>query len=354
MKKIGLLITFLSLCIYAKEASYCLTSSEGLKNVCARVPSKDSNCYNSELAFDLNSCLGENSLLLNTKYKIFENCSGFYCPGEMEIVSKLPLFPVEILKKYDTKKIAKSLVARHHKQKEIQNIRLDQSYSLYSDTKIVMEVPLGILRKITRNGFLNTHQTNTSSAFNDRQWRKRREQLFFRLKLPSGKKILDKVDELLPKYAYVIPSSDAQSEFGKSPMRGYSDTLIVFKDEVKKRSTLTNGDSLFGMGSASLLDVSDSGYIMQPLTFYSTKVSTKHYDNAFIEMKESYIEAQIWGELKMDDVDYVILGCYDKLSKKQIRKALRSIPDNISVYNCAKDWSVSHNQYKKGEALRRL
>lgn len=340
----------------------CLTVKEGLDKICSRDYQSDSFCSASTSAYNVDSCLRKAfhplEKITSIPYKILSPCTGFFCPSEEEALEEFAPIPVDIFKENSTTDIAKSFIIRHFNARE-RNVNFQDSHlskaSLYLDTKIVMEVPLNILHKIRKDGFLNTHQTNTSSAWKDLKWRKLREQLFFRIKLPSknlSKRLKKKIDELLPKYAYVIPSLNAEEYLGKSPMSGYADTLVIFKNSIKKRSTITNGDSLFGIGSAGLLAFDNSKYILPPLTFYATNFTSGNYPNEFLERTESYIEAQIWGKLTMTDVDYIILGCYKDLSDESLRYALKSIPEEIPVYSCASDWSKSSNQYKKGARLR--
>jgi len=267
-----------------------------------------------------------------------------------------------LLHENDTRSIARSLIYRQFLIRE-RDRALDMNqdslkYSLFEDTKIVMTVPSSVLKAIKKSGFKNYHQTHTSSAFPDEKWRRQTESFFFRLRFPdSTEKDLAISNELLPKYAYVIPKSGIP-ELGPSIMVDYSDTIIVFKDRVKMQSTLTSSDSLFGSGQASLQNTQDLPIFLPPLTFYSLDHRTfDDRGNVFNDRLKNnfgggYMEAQIWGELTFDDVEYVIVGCYKTPTDQQLKKMLSAIPDGISVYGCAPGWSRSQNQYKKGPPLR--
>ncbi len=341
---------------------HCMTTQEGFSRGCARLTHLDSQCELSEVqtfAFDVNYCLNDSEDLISAIVsEPFPKASNDL--GEFEKFKNWQEFPEDILLGNDTRKIAVSLISRMYNQREkMRNFQMDQSnlkYALFDDTKVLMTVPTSLLSKISKNGFLNTHQTKTSSAWLDPEWRTRRESMFFRLRFPvTTKKIKAISDELSPKYAYVIPKTGVKY-LGPSIMANYSDAIVVFKDQVKMRSTVTQDDSLFGPGSFGLSDTEDLGFMLPPVTFYSLNHKTNSgFGDTWFQNKSpdlGYIEAQIWGKLTFDDVDYIILGCYQKLSSVEIDKAIKQIPKEIPVFGCSANWSNHRNQYTPGVSLR--
>ena len=95
---------------------------------------------------------------------------------------------------------------------------------------------------------------------------------------------------------------------------GYGDVFAKLKDEVKKRSTWTSGDSL--------------GQADTPESIHTFFLKTS---NVISVPDHSYFEAQIWGELCLEDVDYMLVGCHDPIDPERL-EALRKT--KIPIYSC--------------------
>ncbi len=105
---------------------------------------------------------------------------------------------------------------------------------------------------------------------------------------------------LRPKYAFFMPDKNIGSQKAKMDPK-YGDVFVVFKDDVKKRSTLTMGD---GLNNYSDNRKPRDPFRVRPhlkkpfghvksLTFFRDKLENLSID---------YYEVQIYGPLKMNDV----------------------------------------------------
>jgi hypothetical protein len=360
-------LSVLLLSFLAHAEIKCTDPAEGILAGCPRMISEDGKCKQVNphfVAFDDGYCLGKQPGLIDEIVSLpwvkADRSIGF-----LNLYEGWQELPTELMLGNDTRSIARSLIFRQfnirEKQRALEMNQDSLEYSLFEDTKIVMTVPSTALNSIRKHGFLNYHQTHSTTAFADEKWRRETESLFFRLRFPiATPEELEISNELLPKYAYVIPRAGV-SNLGPSVMLDYSDTIIVFKDSVKLQSTLTDSDSLFGSGQTSLQNTADLPMFLPPLTFYSLDHRTFREDGSVMRSDplnnrhtygKNYIEAQIWGRLTFADVDYVIVGCYKSPKERELKKILSAIPRGISVYRCAQDWSRSRNQYEKGDPLR--
>lgn len=313
----------------------CHDKDLGFSKGCVRYVSMDSNC-SSGYAF-YKECRSDLAQMIPVEMlgKIeFDIETNF---GEDNIYKSLPELPDQVINQYSSKEIALSLVQRKFLLDEVKNINNDDFNSprinLFENLQIIMEIPSKYLSAIKKNGFKNLHQTGNSSAFKDTEMRIKRESLFFKVKF-SDKKHKDKIQEILPKYAYAIPFKD-DNDLGPSYMAGYSDLVVVFKNKVKLFSTLTNDDSLFGSGGLGLLDVKGKGGFLPPLTFTALNTDCRAFRNQCLENTSNdkgYLEAQIWGPLTWKDVDFIVTGCYPSVISE--KKILDIVSNTVPVYRC--------------------
>lgn len=313
----------------------CLSKDQGVVKGCARSPDKDSSCgieyaFYKECRTDLAPIIPFEALGIKLTEIDTTN-------GEDGIYRSLPEIADQTYNKYSSKEIALSLVQRKFIFEEVKNISNSDfnipRVKLFEDLQIVMEFPSKYLSKIMKDGFKNLHQTGDSSAFKDAEWRIKRESLFFKVKF-TKEKHRNKIHEILPKYAYAIPTSD-KSDLGPSYMAGYADLIAVFKNRVKLFSTLTNDDSLFGTGSWGLLDINSNAGFLPPLTFTALNADCKAFRNECLKntsYDKGYLEAQIWGPLLWSDVDYIIVGCSS--NNDSVESIVKTISGTVPVYQC--------------------
>jgi len=223
-------------------------------------------------------------------------------------VMSLPLgavIPNEVYKKYDSRSIGASIVARLHQLKEVPtDAPLGQpiAYDFYRHSEIHLYFPQSAIRDVLSSGFLNQHQTyNTSAGVFDPQRRGSIEELMTRLKLvknyKSGKK--EAANAVRPKYAIfdlnlpqVIGTPTVNStEFKIRTMDAgfYGDVIAVLKTEVKDRTTWTPTDSFSAPEKVQTLFVRPTEMIAEGVLF-KRSIYTDYY------------EAQIWGALDLNDI----------------------------------------------------
>jgi hypothetical protein len=165
---------------------------------------------------------------------------------------------------------------------------------------------------IVRNGFLNQHETGTSNGANSPDSRAAAENRFLRVNLePSRGRYGNNVNKVRPKYSY-LSLDKYRPDMGLTTIyTHYGDIFFVMKQSVKNRATLTGGDSL-GLDEVKTY-------------YYRSKNVLKMWGG-------SYWEAQIWGEMRIDEVvDYILVNCVAPTSNEQV-KYLKTL--GKQVYNC--------------------
>lgn len=148
------------------------------------------------------------------------------------------------------------------------------------DTKIHLYFPSKNIPLVYKNGFLNLHQISGKG-------RSTIEDELIGLNLGPS----DVSGRLRPKYAFLLTT--------KRPVLGsqnlgtawqYGRITAVLKDQVKRRATWTNADSMVGR-----LYGHETYTFMNPISTPPPLLG------------ETYYEAQIWGELGASDIDYFMV-----------------------------------------------
>ncbi|MDE2144115.1 MAG: hypothetical protein KGJ84_17035, partial [Elusimicrobia bacterium] len=164
------------------------------------------------------------------------------------------------------------------------------------DFDLIMMVPHEVLDSIVRYGFLNQHQTLTTGGFDRLSARFAAEQELAMLRLPYD----SKGRELLPKYAVLNIRRPGYGAFSL-PAR-YGDVAVVFKTEVRSRTTWTYADSLDYSRTTGRFAAGGAANPVLPHTLeYPGKAADRNVCG-------NYCEAQIWGKLSWADVDYVMIS----------------------------------------------
>lgn len=161
--------------------------------------------------------------------------------------------------------------------------------------RLVMTVPAKVFASIARFGFLNQHQTRTTGGFDRLEERFEAEQGLAMARLPYDLK----GRELLPKYAFLDAPDRGLGRF-LLPKR-YGEVAVVFKTEVAERATWTYADTLDFSRRAGRFDRGGAANPVLPHTFAYRRRAGERLRCV------NYCEAQIWGELRLDDVDYVMV-----------------------------------------------
>lgn len=167
---------------------------------------------------------------------------------------------------------------------------------------VIMAVHSKNLSSIVSTGFKNMFETG-KGAFYTGQGQKS----YYKNRMAAENDLVckdlgTKNPTLRPKYAFFMPDKNVGSQKAKMDPK-YGDVFVVFKEDIKKRSTITMGDSLNNYSDNS--DPRDPfrvrphlkkpfGYV-KSLTFYGAKLEKLSIDS-------DYYEVQIYGPLKINDV----------------------------------------------------
>lgn len=194
----------------------------------------------------------------------------------------------------DTRELAVKLVERLHRACESASDR-SAARAVGDDAEVLMMVPQEAFDSIARHGFQNQHVTNMTRGDNRTSPRFLAEQELAMLRLPYS----HKGRELLPKYALLNPLKGGFGAY-RLPER-YGAAAVVFKKEVLPRVTWTYADSLDFSRKAGLSPVDGRTNPVFPRTARYRRPSDEK--NVCV----NYCEAQVWGELDLSDVAYVML-----------------------------------------------
>lgn len=216
----------------------------------------------------------------------------------------------ELLEKYGVNEIAEELVERlrqnsrnHRPQEErVPEILSNSDLQIWLEEKNIASV-------VKTQKVLNVHQANTIRSEKYLKGRFARENMMLGAMLYTGPERLDaasKIAALFPKYAILDIPSDI--DIGRQNIGGtnYGDFAFVLKDAVKRRTTWAEDDSYDGF------------------------VRVKPLEDTFLRRKgeRPYLEAQIWGEVGLKDIDYVLVP---EDVKPETLEALKTL--NIPVWS---------------------
>jgi hypothetical protein len=232
--------------------------------------------------------------------------------GQQQVLSKdlilLPEhaeIPTAILHNMDSRSLGKALVQRLHIREELrQKWKETVAFNAAEGASVVMQVHADQLQAIIKNGFLNYHQTGHTSGNPKQEFRSEVEDEIARLGLgggtwptddgetiPQNEKDQSSFNLLRPKYAHLLLHN--QPWFTRRGFNSqYGNIFIVFKDDVKLRTTWTLGDTL-----EHLTPNEKDGFTR---TLLSNTLARPD-----VNKLGRYLEAQIWGELNLSDVQAV-------------------------------------------------
>jgi hypothetical protein len=227
--------------------------------------------------------------------------SGLSQQIEMNKLKEDSPIPANLYLKYPVNMLAKSMVDRIYQLKEK---RISGIYDYQNKSKIFLAFSSGHLKSILSTGsILNAHQTRHGATFNDDlKIRADLEDELIGLKLGTPGHY-DLSNRLRPKYAYLV--MEDFPEYPKTHFNpNYGNIIVKIKDRVKERTTFTIGDSM-EEGRRTLHTFKYNGRI---------EISAP-------KEKIAYWEAQIWGDLNLDDIEYVLVNCqgFPKISKNNVR-----------------------------------
>ena len=205
-----------------------------------------------------------------------------------------------------------------------------------------MRVKAENLESILNNGFKNQFETNTSGGTLNTSYRKEATEKLFNI----PKKDVDKFKPSdFEKYGYLW--DHRENEPIDNALNQYGDVIIVFKKDIKTKTTYFHGDSLGIKGSLNQslnraakigepnpsylrnlwrFDADDGSRMKQKVWDDPSRKLSKDYTsiNQFIKNKaKDYTEAQIRGKLTVDSIDYLEIP-KDKLTNSLVKKLKES------------------------------
>lgn len=239
-----------------------------------------------------------------------------------ELRHRLVVGPEEI-RALDTRTLAELLVGRVLRECDLAGGPSSGEKVLGDDARLIMMVPARLFGAIARDGFLNQHQTRTTGGQHRESDRFEAEQELAMLRLPFGAK----GRELLPKYAVLDVKRTGLGTY-RLPTQ-YGSVAVVFKKEVAARATWTYADSLDYSRKTGRFDAGGADNPVLARTFlYARKKDDRNRCG-------NYCEAQIWGKLTLDDVDYVMIKSSEPVPPAVAERGIPvydyAVPDSTSA-----------------------
>lgn len=218
--------------------------------------------------------------------------------------------PAEI-RSSDTRTLGELLVQRLHSECDLAGSPASGEKPVGDGADLIMMVQARTMASIVKYGFLNQHATLTTQGVYRIPDRFEAEQELAMARLPYSRK----GKELLPKYALFVPN---RADVGSFPLpTRYGGVAVVFKKAVMKRATWTYADSSdfrflagrFNRGGAA-------NPVLTRTALYRRKPEDKNTCG-------NYCEAQIWGALSIEDVDYLMLADSEPASPELLESGIR-------------------------------
>ncbi|MCX6118907.1 MAG: hypothetical protein NT027_15325 [Proteobacteria bacterium] len=271
---------------------------------------------------------------------------------EVVAVPKLGAFPDSLFGLYDTRTIAESIVYRLHLlYDDILPGRPVIDVQWMSESFLAMRIRSQVIlnknfyrkldQKVMESGresriqidnfftFLNQHQTNTSSGILDIERRLKTESFLGDIKIPVN----ETAKKLFPKYSWLSLNSRISIGPKNNDASQYGNVIVIFRDEVKFRATLTVGDSLDHLNSYP--DPSQRRNIQS--TFFTTNASFRDQD-------DGYLESQIWGELDLRDVKRFLVGADLSTADIDLLKKLGLPIRRYELAFASERWTINESE----------
>ena len=302
------------------EATHCEALHTAIYKGLVRSFSQNETCPDNQLRFWSLSGIPQNSKPL--------------IQDLLDLPSGEPI-PAEIIKKYDSRLIARTLVQKKYRERLNDLEFFDQTnnsdFDFYSRTQIQLTFNSKIFHLIAKNGILNQFQTGSSSVNYSPNKRREVENHMLGHSFENethDKELDDIVFKVRPKYAHLV-TYDKKYFDTNQYSSNYGNVIAVLKNDVKSRALLTNGDSLnvynnFGPQTLS------------PLSFHYL---TPQKPFPILDIKSVfYYEAQVYGELTLEDVEYLMVNCYWDYPipdlKEKFLPLVKKLSPKLKVYSC--------------------
>lgn len=232
---------------------------------------------------------------------------------EIITLKKNARLPHSVFQNNSVNEVAESLVLRKHRlQEKNQGGKIDYS----GRSQIYLSFNSAHTESIIKDGeLLNAHQTSQGATFHDDLLlRAQLEDAMLGVRLDYS----SEAKRLRPKYAYLQPiglTGYPLTTFNPN----YGNIFAKVNDRLKVRSTFTIGDSM------------DEGKETLHTFYFKDPIKLKHETS-----KIAYWETQIWGDLKLVDIDFFLVNCpgFPKAAQSDVEKLFES---GIKTYFCSLD-----------------
>ncbi len=267
-------------------------------------------------------------------------CEQIFYSSSSEIFQKVESFrdyqklTSQLYEDFEINDIAKALISRIHKQENEFKLKIPEvKVDLKNNSDIILFFSSVHIKSILDKGFLNQHQTQSSSAYFTPGLRRRVENTLVGVDLGTH----PGAAQLRPKFAFLnirepielTPKTDLIE-------RQYGAIGAVMKNQIKERSTWSTSDT-------NMIVMGNTGYEVSP-----SEMRKHHgtFDRPFFPttaIDRSYYEAQIFGTLTFADVEYFLVD--NEISFEALKVAGKPI--------YAMRFERLHHRivYKKGDLL---
>lgn len=314
----------------AHASTICLKQDLNNRALCARQSDADQMCKEDQLAWIKESCIDPDKQKLVPE--LMQN-----------INSSSVILKTDIFREFTSTQIAQSIVYRA-------SLRMDKrelekpSYDLYSNANLYLQFPDKYLPSIIDRGFLNQFQTGTSQGILTSVGRKKAEEKLSGVIFPNDNTIQEIVNQVRPKYAYVFFEKQDSHIAQNYVDYKYGKIFAKLKDHIKNRTTFSNDDSLDAARG-----------IFKSIKAYDYKHSTLYNSEENLTLKRgSFYEAQIWGPLSYDDVEYLVVDCFKENSVADATIAiLKERKSKVPLYQCIFQQNENRDHFviRRGQKL---
>lgn len=187
-------------------------------------------------------------------------------------------------KQQEVKRAENFVIELAQEQARLRHVQLSNR-TIEDDTwEVIMERNHKTIYNLVRHGILNMHEANRTMGINNAERRLRTESVLAGGALSNP--LSSEAKRHLPKYAYLSHPDLPDS------LTGYGYFAIIMKPSVKKRITWTPFDSF---------DYLSESFAQREEKIREGLINTL-WSNTIPHQEGTYVEAQIWGPLDIDDV----------------------------------------------------
>jgi hypothetical protein len=254
---------------------------------------------------------------------------------EIVSMSEESLISDDILNKYDGREIGRAIVKRVQIRETSKSDSTSGYYDFKNSSQIMMVISEAKLSNILYyKKFLNCHQNTSRLDCNGYD-------VYYPATKMSGLRFPEsqKAYEALPHYAYLMLDFNQPKIWRTRLDKMYGNVIAVFKNNIKDQVTFSAGNSWVIRQNVHTLDFKSNAPFPEPdyQREYPVGPSWGHH-----------WEAQIWGLIELEDVDYFMVNCdfFGEASKKALDELRLS---GKQVFQCLND--SLNSEIRTGEKL---